>query len=106
MKRTVDMDERQRCVMGYAVFPKVSQPRKTRAVGTVEQRPDLTPLAENDRERTVEKFRRVQRIVIRAADDHLLSRPPYQVAADDVRMQRPNEESDAPERQGAAPPPR
>src|SRR6516165_11848736 len=99
MKRTIDMDERERDVIGDAFFPKVIEQRKTLAVGTIEQRPDLPPLAKNDRQRAVEKFRRVQRIVIRAADGDFLSGPPDQIAPDDIRMQCPNEDSDAPQRQ-------
>src|SRR4029077_20585924 len=94
MKGAIDVYERQSDIIGDALLAQIIEQREALAVGPVEQRPCLPPLAKDDCERTAQKFRRTQHVVIGGADNPPGPLPPYQIAADDVGVQRPNKDAD------------
>src|SRR3954468_20983857 len=99
MTRAVDERHRQRDIVGDAFRAHVVQKREALACGIVEAASDLPPLAEHDRQRVVDEFRRIQDVETGGAHYDLRSLPPNEIATENIGMQGPDENADAPERQ-------
>ena len=100
VNRAVGGQQRQRDIIGDA-FGCACR-RRTESVWLsriVDPRSDLALLAEHDRQRTVDEFRRIQEIKIGRADGDLGARPPDEIAAENIRMQGADEDADPPQRQ-------
>ncbi|MGY4330665.1 hypothetical protein ACVWWG_005082 [Bradyrhizobium sp. LB7.2] len=97
--RAVEIRHRHRDIVGHAFGAHVIEERKALAVGVVHAAPDLDPLFEHDTKRAPGEFGRVQDIEIDGPDLDLLTFPPDEIAAEDFRMQRANEDAEPPQRQ-------
>ncbi len=97
--RAVEIVHRHREVVGHAFGAHVVEERKPLAVRIVHPSPDLQPLLEHDPERAPGEFGRVQDLEIDGADLDLLTFPPDEVAAEDFRMQRADEDAEPRQRQ-------
>ena len=90
--------KRQRDVVGDALGAHVVEERKTPAFGIVQPISDLPPAAVKDRQRTLLNSGDSGKSKS-ACDDDLGALPPDEAAAENVRVQRADEDADAPERQ-------
>lgn len=97
--RAVEIGHRHRDVIGHAFRAHVVEKRKPLAVGIADAAPDLDALLEHDPERARGKFGRVQNLEIDGADFDFLALLPDEVAAEDFRMQRADEDAEPPQRQ-------
>ncbi|MEY9350359.1 hypothetical protein ABIG05_004798 [Bradyrhizobium japonicum] len=97
--RAVEIVHRHREVVGHAFGAHVVEERKPLAVRIVHPSPHLEPLLEHDPERAPGEFGRVQDLEIDGADLDLLALAPDEVAAEDFRMQRANEDAEPRQRQ-------
>ena len=73
--------------------------RKSLAVGIVDAAPDLDPLLEHDPKRALGEFgvSRISKSTVPIST--FLALPPDEVAAEDLRMQRADEDAEPPQRQ-------
>jgi hypothetical protein len=99
MKRAVDKQQRQGDIIGDAFRPHVVEKWKALARGIVEAIPDLLSLVVQNRQRAASEFRRILNIEIRAVDDDFCSGPPDETVAENIGMQRADEDADPPQRQ-------
>ena len=93
--RAVDIEQRQRDIIGDALRAQIIKQRKVLRVRTVDQRSDLAPFAKDDRERAGAKLLRIQHLVVGTADHNFAAQPPYEIAADDIGVQGADEDADA-----------
>ena len=96
MSRAIGRKQRQRDIVGDALGAHIVEKWKAPAFGIVDAMPDLPALSEHDRQRTVSKFRRIQQIEIRGAVGDLGVRLPDEIDAENIGVQGPDEEADAP----------
>ena len=99
MDRAIEKRHRHRDVVGHAFGAHVVEERKPLAVEVVHAAPHLDPLLEHDAKRALGEFGRVQDLEIDGADFDLLALPPDEVAAEDFRMQRADEDAEPRQRQ-------
>ncbi len=97
--RAVDIEQRQRDIIGDALRAQIIKKRKVLGVRTVDQRPDLASFAKDDRERTRAKLLRIQHLVVGTTDHNFAAQPPYEIAADDIGVQGADKDADARQRQ-------
>jgi hypothetical protein len=97
--RAIDEPKRQRDIVGDALHAHVVEEGKTLVLGIVDPVSDLPPLAKHDGQRAASKFRRILDIEVHTPDHDLGARPPDEIAAENIGVQRPNEDADAPQRQ-------
>jgi len=97
--RAIDIEERQRDVVGDALRAQIIKQRKVLRARTVDQRSDLPPFAEDNRQRTGAKLLRIQHFVVGAANHNFFAQPPYEIASDDIGVQGADEDANARQRQ-------
>jgi hypothetical protein len=97
--RAADEGQRQRDIVRHAFGAEFLDDRKAAAPDLIGPRPNLHPLLEHDDQRTGEKIRRLQDVVVHRADLDLGARLPDEIAPVDLGMQRADEYADTPERQ-------
>ena len=95
----VDECQRQRDVIGDAFLAHLVEKRETLAFGIVETASDLAPFAEYDRQRVIDIFRGIDDVETRGGRGDFRSRPPDEIAAENIGMQCPDKHADAPQRQ-------
>ncbi len=99
VNRAVGRKQRQRDIVGDAFGAHLVEKRKAFARGIVDAMPDFPYLAKHDRQRAVLKSGRIQQIEIRGPGDDFLARLPDEIEAENIGMQRANEDADPPQRQ-------
>ena len=96
MSRAIGREKRQGDIVGDAFGPHVVEKRKAIAFGIVDEMSDLSALAEHDRQRAVSIFRRIQHVEIRGADHDRGAGLPDEIDAENIGMQRSNEDAATP----------